>query len=864
VDTDEQLKLHHEALRTLYEDHNDEMCFLQERAFELEGMDGYSHSKNGIEAEVIPTLQRSLEQLTEQSKVLEGTVATARESLEERKKLHSANDELADANNALEGALTQELKKQEDREDQLHMLLLKLGHEQEDLKKKREDQRAVVARFEMRLETLKTLVHGTSVEAMQRNIPDQSAIELSTLLLLSDARSDAVHAEAWAACLPAAIRENAGLGESFQTLCALHRCFHKATAITRSIHERYIEDATLALLPETATPMLWLSRIYLAVALCAVVCVGILGRLRRCSVQRYMSLINLPVMRACASGESTLDDVLGVLGSEAWTSCNTISSADLPSHLLPSLNALCALFTSLQNSVFKDEPFVSWQSASCVVEALRAVCVQAFYASCGAGGARKSQWLRLYARANKLATAFAKLLQCSDLGGRGLLDPVGIEPLVDTPTGAVSDELSKPTESATLSQTLLDALTVQVLALEHHATHEQNPDEAAVGALERALDYSLMHLDTLEKMTEGLQELKVVSSEVTQPPWVQACDEMRAKIETADSSVPVEKKMVESDMQSAIVSRQSIDAKLADVRNALVKAEHEFGVARINAERCDIALDSVLRLRRQAQFHMAKRGSLEDEIGAEHARKEIVVEASAKTRNRFRELQQQHLECERLLQKRSNNAVSPEEITALHQLCTRQRSELIALRRRSGMSMTTLVPRMFAPSSLAEYPSSHVSGFIDRSDWMKESRLVSPEGLFSCWERLQEVRTNHLFEQSSATVVNLDELYSCSGENQTTKLDNVADESREVKEKVFELLQEVTGVRKQQSVGIGIGAPAFASIPLTRYLKTTAGAAFRESVAKVSIPFSAADKSSFSFPVLADPEQLLAVHNVFL
>lgn len=321
---------------------------------------------------------------------------------------------------------------------------------------------------------------------------DPHVCDLDAALVAASARADAARAEAWAACLPDSLREEAELGDSFNTLCALHRCFHKAQILSSCIHEHYITDVVFAVHPDSAAPMQWLCRTCLSSTYCAFASVGILGRLHAYDVARYVKAVRLPAIRASASAEGALDAALNIVGA---VDRDGPGFGVGPPEIITALGALCAQLLSCQKSAFKDEPFASWQSAGCAVEALRAVCNLALFASDDAGGTKREKWQELHTRADKLVRRLARRVQGGSAKPLSMMD---IEAGATDGTGPESS-LAEVAPTTNLNQAVLDVLLTQISTLEGHAMREPDPDDLASDALDRALKLAADGLDTIEE-----------------------------------------------------------------------------------------------------------------------------------------------------------------------------------------------------------------------------------------------------------------------------------------------------------------------------------------------------------------------------
>jgi len=861
-DEDEKLKLHKDALRRAYDEHRSEMRKLKKRVDELERQAASELTRSsGMRDEDVAGLQRAKDLLLSQNASLDKTLTTIQEAVDERRKLQKTNDEMAEEYLNLETALSEELERGLERERRLEQLARKLCRGREELKGRRAAQRAILARMELRVQDAQSRAGNAMGGKPEKKVPDDlNRAELDVALMAADSRADAVLAEARVWCLPEAVREEAEVGESFYTLCALHRCFHKAQILSGCIHEYYIQDATLAMLPGSSTSMTWICRSCLSSCQAAYFSVGILGRLRDCEVERYVKVIRMPTVRACATGENAFDAALGVLSG---------SSSSSP-EVLAALSAHGAQLLSLQNSVFKDEPFVSFQTAGCAVEALRAVCSMALYSSEDAGGSRRKEWQKLHTRADRLSQRLmersrkrrggSKSIVLFDVEARlGLKSPsldaaADFAQADDEPSAEASPSRKKKGAKEAedgLNPAALEALLQHVATLESLANREPGPDEdARSDALDKSLAQANHIVDGLEEFSRNTPDEKLPELSQVQLPWVGARDSVRRKIEDAETGAQEELSLAEKECKKARAKLSKYDEQLCKVLLEVAEVERAYSVARISAEGFQLVDDSVKRMRIQAQYHVTKHHELQEELKKEEEKKSVTKKQTVETQRRCNELQHQIAERERRLAKRYSSNISPDEVIALRQACLRHRGELLEANHRRWPSFVE------NPDSLAELFSS---GKGDGNEGADPGQRLS-----SCLGTLQEVQGGLLLEQASTRIVDLaDTLPAKATDEQRERLTALAKKSGELNGSVTSLLREVAGVGDQSG---GPGGARFAPLPLSRHLKATADAALRGPLARMLLPPPAKGRPSpaVSLAVLADLEQTQELHRVLL
>ncbi|CAJ1331634.1 unnamed protein product [Effrenium voratum] len=329
----------------------------------------------------------------------------------------------------LETCLSEELEVLKAREQQLEQVALALCQKRQSLQRQREERRSEVARLEIRLHSLRSCGAATTAA----DAADLADIEAETLEASVDCREAVAEAEAWMSCLPSQVLDDAELGSSFESLCALFRCFHKARILAQSIQDHFVATAALAVLQDVGT-MRWLCSVMQAAAMLATAVLGVLGCLSAESPDRYRGLVRLPAVASCGHGEAALDALLRALLDLVRGKATREREG-----LLAALRAHGAQLLSLQKAMFKDQHFASWQRCCCALEALRGSCAGALYASSNAGGTRRKRWQDLYEEANR----FIARLACEDFGSRPLF---GIGPSEQEVQKSDSEDASEEEE----------------------------------------------------------------------------------------------------------------------------------------------------------------------------------------------------------------------------------------------------------------------------------------------------------------------------------------------------------------------------------------------------------------------------------
>jgi len=243
--------------------------------------------------------------------------------------------------------------------------------------------------------------------------------------------------------------------------------------------------------------------------------------------------------------------------------------------VLDALRAVSAQLYSVEHALFKNEPFVSWQTAGFVVEALRAACAVALLASEDAGGQRRTTWSELYSSSDlfirRLARCSPKLDGFMDLESSipllaavsneadendGDVDNAQIDPNKDSVTDKRRPSLN------TLNKETLEGLLRHVASLDAHA--ERDPgldDDAASFTLDRALRHAKDSLDILSAALEDRgQGDHVPDASRGTPPWVQARDFARQRIEEAAKVGTEEENSSEAKLNESNENQQQTEA----------------------------------------------------------------------------------------------------------------------------------------------------------------------------------------------------------------------------------------------------------------------------------------------------------------
>jgi chromosome segregation ATPase len=268
-----------------------------------------------------------------------------------------------------------------------------------------------------------------------------------------------------------------------------------------------------------------------------------------------------------------------------------------------------------------------------------------------------------------------------------------------------------------------------------------------------------------------------------------------------------------------------------------------YSAARIDTERFGLISSTVARLRSQAEFHDAKQKELSEECKKEDDMRKSIKKDTNDTQKRCQELQQTLNDYERRMQKKFSHNVSPEDVIALRQTCVRQHRDIVAHHGTTSASK---------PGSLKQALTTPFSGLNGKS--IKD---LTPQ-----WQSLQEVQSNLLLEHAATTIVDLtDPGAKKSVEEQRTRLENISHKTADLKHGITGLLRSLAGADEPG------GGKQSATVSLTRYLKATAEAGARGTMARVVMPMSGQKQTAARVPlpnalsVSADLDLLRSLHH---
>eukprot|EP00435_Cladocopium_sp_Y103_P058748 s1608_g20.t1 len=595
-----QVEWHKEALWSYYKSHRAEMVQLQRHKAVLERTNAQNaQPKNAMESqEDVASLKRAVEQLSVQNDHLTTSLAAKNKFLEEQRYLQKTGLEMLETQRELELCLSEEIRALQVREDQLESLARELCQIRQRQKQQRQLQSAEVARLQSRLHML----HSSGVGQVDPMATEH--MELETLEVSVDCREAACDAEMWMSCLPSQVREDAGLGNSFDSICGLYRCYHKARILSHSIHQHCVARAALV---QDLSLMRYLCSAMLVSAQLAYAVVGVLSCLQSTEVAKYTELSQLPSFTSAAHvGEIGLDALLRSF-LQICRGRDESSSAQREA-LLAAVRAQGAQLMSLQKALFKDEHHheVSKLRGACALEAFRAACAGALYATTLAGGTYRATWQELYEMSDRL-------IQSAEAENHMELFSIVRPKQATSDDEEEEDMVDLKKKSGEASHALLagciDALMRHAVSL-GNATFEKESQQV------RTFSLAEKELQTLSEMwgSEAGSESKDTAGEAEALPWEKLRQKVRQDLEVAEQAAQPAYEQVSKGLEKVELSMSTTQERLARAKDEMHEVEKNFGKTRLEAERLQLLLSSVKQRRKQAQKGGDACDALEKEV----------------------------------------------------------------------------------------------------------------------------------------------------------------------------------------------------------------------------------------------------------
>lgn len=825
-----QVEWHKEALWSYYKSHRAEMVQLQRRRAVLERANAQQNAqpKNTESHEDVASLKRATEQLSVQNDHLTSTLAAKNKFLEEQRYLQKTGLEMLETQRELELCLSEEINALQEREDQLESLARELCQIRQRQKQQRQLQSAEVARLQSRLHVLRSSGVG-QVDPMATE-----QMELETLEVSVDCREAACDSEMWMSCLPSQVREDAGLGQSFDSICGLYRCYHKARILSHSIHQHCVARAALV---QDLSLMRYLCSAMLVAAQLAYAVVGVLSCLQSTEVSKYTELSQLPSFTTAAHvGEIGLDALLRSF-LQICRGRDESSSAQREA-LLAAVRAQGAQLMSLQ----KDEQHyeVSKLRGACALEAFRAACAGALYGSTMAGGNYRATWQELYEMSDRL------------LGNAEVESHMELFSIV-RPKQATSDEeeeedmddLKKSEASHALLAGCIDALMRHAVSLGAGATSEKESQQV------RTFSLAEKELQTLSEMwaeaaeaAEGSESKDAAGAEA-QLPWEKLREKVRQDLQVAEQAAQPAYEQASKGLEKVELSMSTTQERLARAKDEMHEVEKNFGKTRLEAERLQLLLSSVKQRRKQAQKGGDACDALEKEVKHQSEQCEEMTANYQESSQHCEELRHRLNELERRIMRRYRD-VAPEEVLALRRSVARQLEDIQrckAKAQRNGHSAGIFQELWLVPD------------IRRRTD----SESSETGGAVELWTELQKIREDLM--NVMMTPLRLDE----PEPEPSTRLQSLAKRVKSLRERVTECAKEEVSRCTSAAAGAPRGTRGqFDSVALTRFLKATNDAVRHGPMGKVKLPIMARKPRAVTLPLQMDEQDLRALHEILL
>lgn len=866
-----QLAWHKEALRRYVQDHKNAMQRLKIREGELERA---KHDAAEADKDVdIEALKKECDAKRHMAEKTEREADTARKSIEERRAIQGVDTDYFQVAQDLESEMKLEIDRQTRILHSLEEVVLALHRGRREGKRRQSAAEAEQARLEIRMQAVREQRTMLGIGGDSNPAVPLEAKEIDAVKVGAAAQGAVAHAVAWSSSLPSSLKDATGLGMPFTTLVGLHRVFWKAQFLACSIHQHYIQDPTLAVL-QADVAMEWLTRACLAATQIGYSGVSVLGRLRSMSAHAYGQVIRGPAVKSISSSERHVDEALRVV--QSFFMEDALPRETLK-QVLRQLEALGAQMLSVEKSSFKKEPFASWQSAACAVEACRATCALVLYASADAGGTRRARWQGLYGKADRVRASLA------GLRGRSGFFEIGPNLIVLAPPppalvegggdAEVEDgEIAAPVAEAsrdaavdkTLDQRMLDDLLKQVKVLESFAYCEP-----AIEADAEALDYAFTTAENSLATVGSVVNRASVKAPAVPPvhaefdPWNAAPVAMAAEIQAAEEQGKIEEEAAAKELKQAEASMDTVKSCIEAMKGELREVEAGFGQSRVGLECHRVMEEQLGYLRRQMRSNESLFGKLSDELNKEQGGAQKMKLETESQRKRCRELQQQLEEAEARIMKMFSDRFSPEEVMALRRNDKLQHEELVEIKGRYGHRL-----RAGDVESVADF--FRRDGLLRMEGAMNSmvlNKKHDADRIESIWHRVQKLQATWLRERAGISVLRLGDSSEREANEKAERAasDQRSSDLRHIAQALSELEQRATGL-------IADGGRT-GSVPFSRFAQAVSGARALQCsgpAVKVSLPLGGAWDSKSKrggvsvIAALGDLQALADVHRALL
>ena len=538
--------------------------------------------------------------------------------------------------------------------------------------------------------------------------------------------------------------------------------------------------------------------------------IGVLSCLQSTEVSKYVELSQLSSLASAAQvGEMGVDALLRSF-LQICRGQDDSSTAQREA-MLAAVRAQGAQLMSLQKALFKDEHHheVLQTQGACALEAFRAACAGALYATSLAGGEHRAIWQDLYESSERLLkgpTATETHEELFSIARPKETDSASEEEEEveeeDEETGKVKVEPSHAHVAA-----CIDALMRHAVSL--GATSSQQKESQQL----RTFSLAEKELQTLSDAWDENKALPPTDAGGTAAfPWEKLRQKVRSDLEVAEQAAQPAFEQVTKGLEKVDLSMSRAQERLAKAKDEMHEVEKNFGQARIKAERLQLLLSSVEQRRKQARKGSDACQALEKDVKHQAEQCEEMNSNYQDLSQHCEELRHRLVELERRITRRYKNDVQPEEVLALRRTVARQLQEIGQMQQRQaekGRKRAATAKATSDSEFRARAESDNSDGFQRETSSMDE-----------LWKELQSVREDLRMVMMTPPVIRLEEPEP-EPVVQKQRLRSVAQRVQALRRKVTTFAKEVPSLCDPLNTESGSKLDQFDSIALTRFLKAT-------------------------------------------
>lgn len=887
------LEWHKQALEHVAESHDHEVMRLLRKVAVLERQQKVAPGLSPHKLEEVSRQRKTVDTLRSQNEVLDQSVKAATLLLEERRKLRSTGQEMSEAVEQLEHALSEELQACEERQEQLAAVILHLHDTRNLVKQRRRETMAEVARLETRLKFRAAegkTKHGLPAKRSY-TYRGEDQVEMFTqridgLLMEAEADGKQARYSVWASCIPKEVQEEALVGNSFRILCGLQSCMLKSEVLSRTIHT-YI-TSHLAIREEKAV-LKWLCKVSLFGSQLVVSLLGLIGRLKGCTEERFRKLMLQPSLSSAAEGEDVLDEVRDIVSEKLW--CGVSESGKRSEEVLTMLSAMNSQVQSLEKTLFKDEPFISCEAVAAAAHLLCATASFFLEASDDAGGGRRERWIGLSLNAQRTVERLSKT---SIDAGYGFADDrpetfMTIEPNVLAEYAAVAPATSIPLKAVMACVTLLKSekpLSPQksepapepAQRAKEAAAPDTTPDSKAKADANPAATEEAKENAEAEEKAET--EAAAGKNQKLNEHWESLLRQAAVMISASNSAVPISEAshgaMLDRALSQAELDLKGLEQlKACAVSRNLAPRSPWSQATRAYRRKVDAAMDDLPSVREAAEKGL--RHVEEKMANAEERLKEeklLVAEVEQKfsagrttaercnlAQETVRRMQLQgetnvklKIEFEeQLTQEKNKNSKTELEVLEMKSKCQDTQQQLQELDVQLAKRMRQQVPPevVLALRRNVERQRRELLAVQQRysestalQQLRKSNEIIATEDVWSCWRSVVDTQDKLLLEQAKSSVVPLDRARASAPARQETpgqtQLTQVTLALPGLRLKIDKLFKELVEGRSEGAEGQmkepGAEETHHGSTALARYFNAMSKALQQGPSVRISLP----------------------------